>query len=51
MEVQRQGAERRVVGVREGVDDEVEGVATDGGVFLFCWVLLDGRTWEGGRRG
>lgn len=35
VEVQRQGAERRVVGVREGVDDEVEGVAADGGVVLF----------------
>lgn len=47
VEVQRQGAERRVVGVREGVDDEVEGVAADGGVVLFWWVLLGNGTWEG----
>lgn len=39
VEVQRQGAERRVVGVRKGVDDEVEGVAADGGVVLFLEVV------------
>lgn len=36
MEVQRQGAERCVVGVRKGVDDQVERVTADRVIFVFC---------------
>lgn len=36
VQVERQGAQRGVVWVREAVDDGVEGVAADDVVFVFC---------------
>lgn len=39
MQVQGQGAEGGVVGVREAVDDGVEGVAADDVVFVSCAVV------------